>query len=456
MVLLSIKLQNIPVGVSSFFDGIILSSQKGGVMQPILFSAKALPPKVNYEALFKFLPIRPLKELERLRGRPPFPREALLRAIVYMCLRRIDTLTELGFEMVNNPTVAEACGFNILKPLPNVERFSSFLQDTENQILAGVRNALVRELISCGLITGKILSTDTCPIQAPVKENNLKTIVKDRFDKDKLPKGDPDARLGVIIHYPNPNDRKVHYFWGYKNFSIVDAKEELPVWETTRPANVHESTLFIPEFTHMQKEFNFPIEIVTADSAFDAEYILSFIKNGLKAKPVIARNPRNQSPAPGLYTAGKMFCIAGLEMANRGTSYMKRQGKRYRIFVCPIHHYKRIRKRYILCPWNHPRFFKGKGCCHTVRVDDNIRDSINYESQDFKELYKKRTTSERVFSRLLSICMQDITIRGLKAVKNRCTIAHIAVLLVALAAAKTGQRDKVRFVRSFVPNFVIS
>ena len=155
-------------------------------------------------------------------------------------------MTELGFEMVNNSTVAEACGFNILKPLPNVERFSSFLQDTENQILAGVRNALVRELISCGLITGKILSTDTCSIQAPGKENNLKTIVKDRFDKDKLPKGDPDARLGVIIHYPNPNDCKVHYFWGYRNFSIVDAKEELPVWETTRlPMSMKAPSLYL-------------------------------------------------------------------------------------------------------------------------------------------------------------------------------------------------------------------
>jgi len=48
--------------------------------------------------------------------------------------------------------------------------------------------------------------------------------------------------------------------------------------------------------------------------------------------------------------------------------------------------------------------------------------------------------------------MQNPTLRGLQAISNHCTIAHIPVLLIALTAAKTGNKDKIRFVKSFLPN----
>ena len=47
--------------------------------------------------------------------------------------------------------------------------------------------------------------------------------------------------------------------------------------------------------------------------------------------------------------------------------------------------------------------------------------------------------------------MQNPSVRGLQAVSNHCTLAHITVLLVALTAAKTGNKDKIRLVKSFLP-----
>jgi hypothetical protein len=46
-------------------------------------------------------------------------------------------------------------------------------------------------------------------------------------------------------------------------------------------------------------------------------------------------------------------------------------------------------------------------------------------------------------------------VRGYNANCNHATIAHISVLLVALTAYTNGQKDKMRFVKSFVPNFLI-
>ena len=58
----------------------------------------------------------------------------------------------------------------------------------------------------------RYLSIDTCPVKANVKKNNLKTNVKNRFDKKRIPKGDPDARLGAYAIFTG-KDKRVQYFW---------------------------------------------------------------------------------------------------------------------------------------------------------------------------------------------------------------------------------------------------
>jgi len=90
-----------------------------------------------------------------------------------------------------------------------------------------------------------------------------------------------------------------------------------------------------------------------------------------------------------------------------------------------------------------------------IRLEPSIRAEIDYRTREFKEHYKTRTSVERVFSRLLSIAMQNPTVRRLHAIPNHATIAHIAVLSVALTAHREGHDDKIRFVKSFVPNFLI-
>ena len=100
-----------------------------------------------------------------------------------------------------------------------------------------------------------------------------------------------------------------------------------------------------------------------------------------------------------------------------------------------------------------PQFNKGTGCfAYTQVLDEDIRSMIDYNSSHFKKIYNLRTSSERIFSRLLNLCMQNPTVKGLKAVSNHCTIAHINVLLVAVTAIKTGNKDNIRFVKSFVPD----
>ena len=420
--------------------------------QRCLIPPESLPPGARYEKLFENLPAIPSKGTRR--GRPPVSREALLKGLIYRNLRGIHKLVELEFELFNNPSMAEPLGFDPLKRPPSDERFSHFLRSNPNGYFQIIRHALVQELVNEGVISGRGVGLDSCPIEAFVKENNLKTSTKDRYEKHHLPPGDKDARLGVSIHFPSPFKRKVHYFWGYRNHIITDLDSELPIVEITLQANKDEKKVALPMLNRLYQEFSLPIEVVAGDASYDVEAILRYIIEKMKAEAMIPKNPRNMQNTAYTVKRDVLFCQADLPMHRKGKMTTKRIT--YLQYSCPLHWCKEFKGQYLLCPAGHPKFLKQKGCNVLIRMTPSIREKINYGTQRFRENYNKRTSVERVFSRLLAISMQNPTVKGLRAVRNHCTIAHITVLLVALTAHRMGCNDKIRFVKSFVPNFLKS
>jgi len=140
-------------------------------------------------------------------------------------------------------------------------------------------------------------------------------------------------------------------------------------------------------------------------------------------------------------------------MMNQGKYYDKEQNRIRHKFICPIKARKSFaRKVGWFCPWNHPKFYSNRyGCTTNIRLktDTSIRDNIDYGSQSFKKLYALRASSERIFSRLLVFSMQRSSVKGLYATANLCSLAHISVLAVALTAVKSGNKHKLRFIKSF-------
>ena len=55
--------------------------------------------------------------------------------------------------------------------------------------------------------------------------------------------------------------------------------------------------------------------------------------------------------------------------------------------------------------------------------------------------------------RSISILMQKPSVIGLAATTNLCTISHITVLAIAYFSSFVKESDKIRFVKSFLPNF---
>lgn len=418
--------------------------------QPELIQPEHLAPRLQWRKLFQFLPAWPREPAKT--GRKATSRDSLLKACIYQRLSRKRFLRDLHTHLMDNPPIMAALGFNPYQKPPSLERFSSFLSDSPHYILQNIRAELTQTLIDLGVISGTHVGFDSCPIASWVKENNLKTSFRHRrYDKTMPPKGDPDARLGVRIHYPNPGKSQVAYFWGYRNHALVDLESELPLWEITEPNSVGESTVAIPLLDATSSCFHLKFQSVTGDAEYDVEALLKHIFHNIEAKVFIPYNARNAQDKSGFRRDGqKVFCAANLSMYRRGQMTVK--GITYIQYSCPF--YYGPHPGLLICPADHPKFTKQKGCNYLWRITDNIRDRIPYGTEDFKEHYNRRTAIERVFSRLLAITIQEPSVRGLSSVRNHCTLSHIAVLLVALAAHKLGCNDKILFVRTFVPYFL--
>ena len=118
----------------------------------------------------------------------------------------------------------------------------------------------------------------------------------------------------------------------------------------------------------------------------------------------------------------------------------------------PLYFRKRYKDQLLLCPALHPKYFSQRDCNYLLRLTPTVRHYIDYNSQRFKEIYHQRTSAERALSRLLTLTMLKPTVIGLQAIQNHCTIAHITVLLIALAGHHLGFHDKICFAKTFLTN----
>ena len=368
------------------------------------------PAKFNlYESIFEHLHLSILKEQLPKTGRKPFCRQAILRALIYKNLKAIKTLSELAFELSTNLGIAYILGFD--NQAPSRHRFEEFLHKAPNELLQQIRRQQIKTLIELGVITGKYLSIDSTPVVAWVKQNNPKVFVEGKFDKTKLPQGDPDARLGFMslqkltkhskeqqLEFFNPSNikdkhgRRVICFWGYRNHAIFDSLSELPVLEVTKPANVFDSKVTVFAFKQLNKSFKFKPKGILGNAAHDSNAIRKYIRKTLKTKDFIPINPRSTKQEIKFTKYNARVCIAGFEMYPWGK--FKDRGRIRRKFVCPITHLKSFAAKYNhQCPVNHPKFSKG-GYYAYVRIDKSYRtDCIDPKSKYFKRIYKLQSVS---------------------------------------------------------------
>lgn len=428
------------------------------IPQKQLFSWKEIENLADlkrFSLLVKYLPDENLMQnLESLRskGRDDYPIRAIWNSILAGIVYQHLSVESLRRELMRNAQLRQQCGFDLLKGMeavPTANAYTNFLKllikhtDSVNAVFYD----LVEKLNEVLPGFGKTLAIDSKAISSRSRKENKRKTIDSR--------GEADADKGVKTYKGKRKDgtiwKTVKSWFGFKLHLIVDADYDMPVEFKVTKASASDIT----EGREMVKDLasNRPwvlenAEFFLGDKGYDDTELITTLWDEYHVKPVIdirnlwkldgARLVHGQNNVSHDYK-GTVHCHCPVEWKKRQMAFggfeEDRNSLKYR------------------CPGKHYGFeCKGKDrCC----ISDNIR--INIESNPriftplarssyrWKDIYKKRSSVERVNGRLdESFGFEKHYIRGIKKMELRCGLALIVMLGMAYGRVKEKQPEKLR------------
>ena len=369
----------------------------------------------------------------------------------------------LGFERVLD--LSTPYGFDLAATVPKRRHFSTVLRTLPNPSLQFLLDASV-ELLKATLpedqqaLFGDTIAGDTQALLAWVKQNNPKQYIKEgRLDKNKQPKGDVDCKLGVkksrnhapadadgvSDQQPAPTSEAkpardlqvgVDIFWGYASGIVVTRLPdgtEVVLAERTRPFNESDPSYFFPLMQQVESRLGRRPRFGTWDAAYDAHYVYEYFHQagGFAAVPF---NPGRKCAKRQFAPDGAPLCAAGLAMPRLFT-YLDRTSSLIphtrEKCGCPLLHPSASGQS---CPIGDVHFEKG-GCTTTLAADQGarIRHTLDRESEEYKQLYAKRTMVERINSQAEALGILHPKLRRGRAIANANTLTYVLINLRALS-----------------------
>jgi hypothetical protein len=406
----------------------------------------------KYYYLFQELDLSSFPEGNFKLGCTGFSKRAIFRAFIVKHLEEIKSIPRLIEFLKNHPVIAELCGFDMRKKLPDESQFYRFLKTTKNSVIENILHLVNKQLIEEQIISLDTFIIDSKPLMAATKDNNFKNPNRNTTNKEKKPKRNPAATLSYYS-YQNINGTKKNplFFWGYRTHVIV-SKEGISLIELTLPNNQTDSKVAKKLIKKLKRVYGLKKKSTfIADAGYDEKDLYDFIIDQLKCQAFIPINPRNTQDDKVISANGHPICEAGIEMKSNGIVTEK---KRTRIkYRCPLKVNKKLAEKYChQCPVNNAKFTDGKqyGCTKYIDITDDARANVPRDSLTYKKTYKLRTEVERYFSRLGDREVEQTTHYKMRSIQNQMTIAHLCLSLVAFAAAiLMNKPDKIRCYRTF-------
>lgn len=412
------------------------------ILQDITFFTSA-PKAQFYDKLFLNLDLSEFPEYTAKTGRNGFSKRALLCAFIVMKCECFSCITDLIDYLNNNLIIAHYCGFNIMKPLPSHRTVDRFILELNNDLLKKLMKSQVLKLSKMGIIDTSFIALDSTPVSANTRQNNPKSFAKNKFSKDNQPRSDKDCGLGVHTASNQHNERNFEYYWGYKNHILVDCITGLPIYELTTSDNVSDSTAALDILSQTNSFLSVDECTFLADKGYDVKAIYNTVKELYHGEYVIPLNKRNTKD-PKKLASGHPICEAGLAMHKNGK--LSDNGRTRQKYCCPLKNSKCAS-----CPCDHKNWNNGKkhrGCTKYVTISDDYRLSIDRECISFKKLYALKTEAERYNSRFKQTGQERLWGHSFNAAQNLNSVAHIALLAVALAAIVTKSNSSYRCLKS--------
>lgn len=415
------------------------------------------------------------------RGRPAHPEHAYLKALLLRIHRKFIYSTELrhflvthplliielGFHLVLDPTAPY--GFDVEKTLPCRFWFGKKLHDLDQTLLQQLLHATVTALQAEIPALGETTAFDVKHLYAWVKENNERVYVPERYDKAKQLAGDPDCRLGVkkstnkekteaasqadaassasskpkkrnkknaasteARTSAQPEKEKKELIWGYGSGVAAATNPiygDVVLAEYTQPFHANDITYFWPLYRQAVVALNqFPTNI-TADAAFDAWYTYETAARhgGIGAIPLKEHSStrRDRDAVP--------FCEKGLRMIPT-FQFKHTYGYCAQRFRCPLLFPEKTDQS---C--DHAQFVKGKGCVKDLNweLGGKMRVTLDRENSSYQQIYKQRTSAERINSQAKEFGIERPKVRNIHSVRNLNTLTYLVINVRALDRAKS-------------------
>ena len=369
----------------------------------------------------------------------------------------------LGFPL--HPAPNHPLGFNARASLPTPRHLTQMLRHMPNGalqfLLASSAQLILAELVECEAPSVECVSLDTKHILAWVKENNPKTYVPDRFNKEKQPAGDPDCKLGCkrrhnqwVTPTHNPVAAETvqvgEYYWGYGSGIVVT---KVPNWgefvlaDLTQPFDQGDLTYFFPLMHDVETRLGGKPRFGTFDAAFDAWYVYAYFYRendpafGFAAVPF---SEKGGYKANGRQFAsnGSPLCAAGLPMplrftfTDRTSCLVEHERGKY---VCPLRFPQQVSKT---CPAHHKNWRKG-GCTAMMptSIGARLRYTLDRESDEYKLLCRQRTAVERINSQAKALGIERPHLRNGQAIANQNTLIYTLINLRFLQRLRHRQSE---------------
>jgi len=280
----------------------------------------------KYYLIFQALDDSAFQKVNTGIGRNGYPKHTFLRAFIVKHLEGIKSVPKLIEFLQNHPIIANFCGFDPNKPLPDDSQFYRFLKTVKNSTLKNSFYALNKTLIEKNILSLDIFIMDSKPVLAATKENNPKNPSRNTTNKNKKPKRNPKATLGYFSYQVSKNNTKqFFFFWGFRTHVII-SKEGIPLVEKTMPNNASEVQVAISLIRELKKIYHFKNKVIfIGDKGYDEKDLYNFIVHQMKAQAYIPLNKRNTKEHKRFSEKGIPLCQANLEMAYNGTVKEKKE-----------------------------------------------------------------------------------------------------------------------------------
>lgn len=342
---------------------------------------------------------------------------------------------ELGFHLHLDPTAAY--GFDGEKTLPCRQWFAQKLRTLDQALLQALLQTTVRDLKEEIPGLGEVVAFDVKHIYAWVRENNERAYVTDRYDKTKVPVGDPDCKLGVKRRTnkelaDGSTEEKVESLWGYGSgvaAATTPGYGDVVLAEYTQPFNAGDVTYFQSLYRQTAVALDaFPTHL-TADAAYDAWYVYDAAvrHGGIAAVPLRAVTHTVFDPD------GTPRCPLGLRM-HPTFRYAHTYGYRAQRYRCPLLFPHNTGET---CP--HEQFAKGRGCQKDINDEPGGRARVLLDrtSPLYKAIYNQRTSCERINSQAKELGIERPKVRNRRSVANLNTLIYLIINVRALDRAKS-------------------